>query len=150
VYGEPAVFPTPEECPFPVQTSLYGASKLAAEGLIGAGLALINFGVDEYANPRLRTGKKVKQAAGSTPAEAEPTKDDELDNAPPAIRPSSAGSGDPIIEVHELNVRYPTDRGIVDAVQDVSLTLHRGEILGSSNRWLSVLSGMDRGCCGSG
>jgi UDP-glucose 4-epimerase len=34
VYGEPEVFPTPEECPFPVQTSLYGASKLAAEGLI--------------------------------------------------------------------------------------------------------------------
>lgn len=36
VYGEPAVFPTPEECPFPVQTSLYGASKAAAEGLITA------------------------------------------------------------------------------------------------------------------
>ena len=30
------MFPTPEDCPFPVQTSLYGASKLAAEGLIGA------------------------------------------------------------------------------------------------------------------
>ena len=26
VYGEPEVFPTPEDCPFPVQTSLYGAS----------------------------------------------------------------------------------------------------------------------------
>ncbi len=36
VYGEPDVFPTPESCPFPVQTSLYGASKGAAEGLIGA------------------------------------------------------------------------------------------------------------------
>jgi UDP-glucose 4-epimerase len=36
VYGEPDVFPTPEHCPFPVQTSLYGASKLAAEGLIQA------------------------------------------------------------------------------------------------------------------
>src|SRR5207302_1491381 len=36
VYGEPAVFPTPEDCPFPVQTSLYGASKLAGEGLISA------------------------------------------------------------------------------------------------------------------
>jgi UDP-glucose 4-epimerase len=36
VYGEPDVFPTPETCPFPVQTSLYGASKLAAEGLISA------------------------------------------------------------------------------------------------------------------
>jgi UDP-glucose 4-epimerase len=36
VYGEPEVIPTPELCPFPVQTSLYGASKLAAEGLIEA------------------------------------------------------------------------------------------------------------------
>ncbi|HJT75820.1 MAG TPA: NAD-dependent epimerase/dehydratase family protein, partial [Gemmataceae bacterium] len=36
IYGEPDVFPTPETCPFPVQTSLYGASKLAGEGLIGA------------------------------------------------------------------------------------------------------------------
>jgi UDP-glucose 4-epimerase len=36
IYGEPDVFPTPETCAFPVQTSLYGASKLAGEGLIAA------------------------------------------------------------------------------------------------------------------
>jgi len=36
VYGESTVFPTPEDAPFPVQTSLYGASKLACEGLISA------------------------------------------------------------------------------------------------------------------
>ena len=36
VYGEAAVIPTPEDVSFPVQTSLYGASKLAAEGLISA------------------------------------------------------------------------------------------------------------------
>jgi UDP-glucose 4-epimerase len=36
VYGEPELFPTPEDAPFPVQTSLYGASKLAGEGLISA------------------------------------------------------------------------------------------------------------------
>lgn len=36
VYGEAPVIPTPETCPFPIQTSLYGASKLAAEGLIQA------------------------------------------------------------------------------------------------------------------
>ena len=28
--------PTPEDAPFPVQTSLYGASKLACEGMIAA------------------------------------------------------------------------------------------------------------------
>ncbi|MGH9630044.1 MAG: NAD-dependent epimerase/dehydratase family protein [Bryobacteraceae bacterium] len=36
IYGEPGIFPTPEDAPFPVQTSLYGASKLGAEGLIQA------------------------------------------------------------------------------------------------------------------
>ena len=36
IYGEAAVIPTPETAPFPVQTSLYGASKLAGEGLIQA------------------------------------------------------------------------------------------------------------------
>ncbi len=36
IYGEPELVPTPEDAPFPIQTSLYGASKLAAEGLIEA------------------------------------------------------------------------------------------------------------------
>ena len=36
VYGEAEVVPTPEDAPFPVQTSLYGASKLACEGMIAA------------------------------------------------------------------------------------------------------------------
>lgn len=36
VYGEASVIPTPEDAPFPVQTSLYAASKLACEGLIAA------------------------------------------------------------------------------------------------------------------
>jgi UDP-glucose 4-epimerase len=36
VYGEAPVIPTPESCPFPVQTSLYAASKLAVEGFVQA------------------------------------------------------------------------------------------------------------------
>lgn len=36
VYGEAPLVPTPEDGPFPVQTSLYGASKAAGEGLISA------------------------------------------------------------------------------------------------------------------
>jgi UDP-glucose 4-epimerase len=36
VYGEMAIIPTPEDAPFPIQTSLYAASKLAGEGLIQA------------------------------------------------------------------------------------------------------------------
>jgi UDP-glucose 4-epimerase len=36
VYGESSTIPTPEDAPFPIQTSLYGASKAAAEGYLGA------------------------------------------------------------------------------------------------------------------
>ena len=43
IYGEPEAFPTPETAPFPVQTSFYGASKVAAEGLISAYSAAFGF-----------------------------------------------------------------------------------------------------------
>src|SRR5947209_2109739 len=46
IYGEPDVFPTPENAPFPIQTSLYGASKLAGEGLIQA--YVTGFGFQGY------------------------------------------------------------------------------------------------------
>jgi UDP-glucose 4-epimerase len=36
VYGEAALIPTPEDAPFPIQTSLYAASKVAGETLIQA------------------------------------------------------------------------------------------------------------------
>jgi UDP-glucose 4-epimerase len=36
VYGESEIIPTPEDAPFPIQTSLYGASKIAGEGMIAA------------------------------------------------------------------------------------------------------------------
>jgi len=36
VYGEAAVIPTPEDCPFPIQTSLYASSKLACEAMISS------------------------------------------------------------------------------------------------------------------
>jgi UDP-glucose 4-epimerase len=46
VYGDSQVVPTPEDAPFPVQTSLYGASKAAGEGLIAAHCA--GFGFQSY------------------------------------------------------------------------------------------------------
>jgi len=45
-YGEARVIPTPEDAPFPVQTSLYGASKVAGEGLISAYCE--GFGMEGY------------------------------------------------------------------------------------------------------
>ena len=46
IYGEAATIPTPEDAPFPIQTSLYGASKLAGEGLISAYVS--GFGFSAY------------------------------------------------------------------------------------------------------
>jgi UDP-glucose 4-epimerase len=46
VYGETAVIPTPEDAPFPIQTSFYGASKAAAESLITA--HCFAFGLQAY------------------------------------------------------------------------------------------------------
>jgi len=43
IYGEANIIPTPEDAPFPIQTSLYGASKLASEGLIQAYCVGFNF-----------------------------------------------------------------------------------------------------------
>ena len=61
VYGEPAAIPTPEGCAFPLQTSLYGASKAAAEGLIeayaeGAGLRATIFRFVSILGPRYSHG----------------------------------------------------------------------------------------------
>jgi UDP-glucose 4-epimerase len=46
VYGEPLIHPTPEDAPFPVQTSLYAASKLACEGMLQAYSA--GYGFDSF------------------------------------------------------------------------------------------------------
>jgi UDP-glucose 4-epimerase len=46
VYGESRMIPTPEDAPFPIQTSLYAASKLAGEGLIAA--YCTGFGFQSY------------------------------------------------------------------------------------------------------
>lgn len=129
-----------------------------AIAIIGAGLALINFGIDEHANPRLRTGSArrravtASRAAGAdpvttsaraggaaidVPAGAQPAGEvpstvaapAAIDEEQPRIQQVEL-PGDPVIEVDRLSVQYPTDHGTVRAVQDVTLTLHRGEILG--------------------
>jgi UDP-glucose 4-epimerase len=64
VYGETPVVPTPEDCPFPVQTSLYGASKLAGEGLAaayaeGCGITTTAFRFVSILGPRYTHGHVV-------------------------------------------------------------------------------------------
>jgi UDP-glucose 4-epimerase len=63
VYGEPAVFPTPEDHPL-VQTSLYGASKLAGEAMLEAygeyfGIRTLAFRFASCTGPRYSHGVVV-------------------------------------------------------------------------------------------
>lgn len=60
VYGDPEIFPTPEGCPL-VQTSLYGASKLAGEAMLQAyaeyfGIRSIIFRFVSWIGPRYSHG----------------------------------------------------------------------------------------------
>ncbi|RSM65524.1 peptide ABC transporter ATP-binding protein [Actinoplanes sp. ATCC 53533] len=80
--------------------------------LAGCGLALINFSIDEIINPRLRDLHRHRTA-------------DQPRRARPATRPDD----DAVLSIQGLSVAYQTSRP-VQAVRDVTLTLHRGEILG--------------------
>jgi UDP-glucose 4-epimerase len=64
VYGEAPVIPTPEDAPMPVQTSLYGASKLAAEGYVesyveGVGFSATIFRFVSVLGPRYTHGHVI-------------------------------------------------------------------------------------------
>ncbi len=61
VYGEPEVFPTPEDAPFPIQTSLYGASKAGRRG------------PDRGVCGRLRLHRRDLPASSRSSASATPT-----------------------------------------------------------------------------
>jgi len=80
--------------------------------LVGCGLALINFSIDEIINPRLRDIPRRRTADQPRPA-----------------RPVTRTDDDAVLTVQGLSVTYRTTQP-VHAVRDVTLTLHRGEILG--------------------
>jgi peptide/nickel transport system ATP-binding protein/peptide/nickel transport system permease protein len=113
--------------------------------LVGTGLAFINFGIDDLINPRLRSIKPPSRerwtrlralarpgrptspkARGATWTE-EPVFGDEgrqrLKSAPEAKR-------DTVLQLANLSVEYRGGGAPVRAVNDVTLTLGRGEILG--------------------
>ncbi len=97
-----------------------------AIALLGTGLSLINFGIDEFINPRLRaanigTRKAIKQQLRRPRVQPLP---------PPAPRPTGAALPENILELRHLRVEYQGEHISTVAVNDVSLTLRRGEVLG--------------------
>ena len=118
-----------------------------AVALLGTSLALLNFGVDEFINPRLRAAglsrRRAKRAGqalppkrfilGLTPVVRASTA---RASAGPGGRGrrggpvSGAAAGGPLIEVRGLNVDYGIGPGTVHAVIDADLTLASGTVMG--------------------
>jgi oligopeptide/dipeptide ABC transporter ATP-binding protein len=100
--------------------------------LLGTGLALLNFGIDEFINPRLRATGLSKQAAkkagisrrsmlGMTPV---------VSHRPALARPLADHAADAVLEIRGLSVDYGYGDDAVHAVMDCDLVLRRGQVLG--------------------
>ncbi|HET9781697.1 MAG TPA: dipeptide/oligopeptide/nickel ABC transporter permease/ATP-binding protein [Candidatus Dormibacteraeota bacterium] len=99
--------------------------------LLGTGLALVNFGIDEFINPRLRSsglsaraarkaGLRVTTTVGPTPVVR-------------GLKPPAASAQTPpdaVLEIRGLSVDYGYGAEAVHAVRDCDLVLRRGRVLG--------------------
>ncbi len=118
-----------------------------AVALLGTALVLLNFGIDEFINPRLRAaGLARRQGAarrrGLTEREdpAERQRRRERTRAgrrqqfalTPVVRPAgvTAMTSELLLEIRGLCVDYGQGPGAVQAVHGADLVLHRGEVLG--------------------
>jgi peptide/nickel transport system permease protein len=102
--------------------------------LLGTGLALVNFGIDEFINPRLRaaglTRKAAKKAGITSRATLGMTPVVGRRPAIPALAARAQSAGDAVLEIHGLSVDYGYGDDAVHAVVDCDLVLRRGKVLG--------------------
>src|SRR5260370_317203 len=112
--------------------------------LLGTGLALLNFGIDEFINPRLRAAGLSRKAAqkagvsrrpkfGMTPVVRDRPHPADLWGPRAAGAGGSLptrGEGQPVLANRRLSVHYGYGDDAVHAVVDCSLTLRRGRVLG--------------------
>jgi len=97
----------------------------AAVTLLSAAFYLVGRGIDEVVDPRLRRTaiapvQRVRQAGYRQVAASAP--DDSGGNPTP--------SDDDVLAIEHLTVTYPTLNGSLQALNDVSLTVAPGEVLG--------------------
>jgi oligopeptide/dipeptide ABC transporter ATP-binding protein len=109
--------------------------------LVGTGLAFINFGIDDVINPRLRSASQhgaglalprrrrwlrlLSKGPAAAPAEAR------AETAPAVTAEHDGNERVPVLALRHLSVEYGGGASApVRAVNDVTLTLHRGEVLG--------------------
>jgi len=95
--------------------------------LLGTGLALVNFGIDEFINPRLRTAGLTAKAARKAGIKTGTLA------ATPVIkseRAESVAPADAVLEIRNLSVDYGYGDEAVHAVSGCDLVLRRGRVLG--------------------
>jgi len=103
--------------------------------VLGTGLALLNFGIDEFINPRLRAAGLTRKAAKKAGISVRPklgmtqVVGHRPHPAPHAGLPAS-NEGDPVLEIRGLSVDYGYGDEAVHAVVDCDLVLRRGRVLG--------------------
>jgi len=99
--------------------------------LLGTGLALVNFGIDEFINPRLRTGGLTARAARKAGVHVSTTL-----GLTPVMRTATTAAAtkpttpDAVLEIRGLSVDYGYGDEAVHAVRDCDLVLRRGRVLG--------------------
>ncbi|TMB99984.1 MAG: dipeptide/oligopeptide/nickel ABC transporter permease/ATP-binding protein, partial [Chloroflexi bacterium] len=107
--------------------------------LLGTGLALLNFGIDEFINPRLRAAGLTRRAAkkagivsraklGMTPVAHHQAH--AVSRSQAGITASREVEPEPVLEIHGLCVDYGYGDEAVRAVVDCDLVLRRGRVLG--------------------
>jgi oligopeptide/dipeptide ABC transporter ATP-binding protein len=109
-----------------------------AVALLGTGLALLNFGIDEFINPRLRVGGLTRKAAKKAGVDLHhqlgmtPVAQISTTSSQPVVRAAlgANGAGDPVLEIRGLCVDYGYGDEAVHAVMDCDLVLRRGRVLG--------------------
>src|SRR6202171_2707740 len=100
--------------------------------LLGTGLALLNFGIDEFINPRLRNAGVSRAAAkkASVSRRSVLGMTTVVSHRPAVAAARSATAGDPVLEIRGLCVDYGYGDDAVHAVVDCDLVLRRGQVLG--------------------
>ncbi len=106
--------------------------------VLGTGLALINFGIDEFINPRLRTAGLTAKAAKKAGIKTSTTLGvTPVIRSAVAIQPTTAASAsrtreaaEPVLEIRGLSVDYGYGDEAVHAVRGCDLVLRRGRVLG--------------------
>jgi oligopeptide/dipeptide ABC transporter ATP-binding protein len=105
--------------------------------VLGTGLALLNFGIDEFINPRLRAATLTRKAARKAGISVRPklgmTQVVRDRPHPASLRAAGLpmnGEAPPVLEIKGLSVDYGYGDEAVHAVIDCNLVLRRGRVLG--------------------